>query len=125
MACIGPAIAALFEAEARDHDWATTTEQTILTGISQVADVATITTLNVECRETLCRSYVGYPQQGANSLAAETFRGETSGLTAAVLLPLLQQAGLQNVFIPHPLDLDSHGRTYYFLRAENDLPAER
>ena len=109
--------AAMSRFEGRDQSCAVTTERIILDGMTRIAAVTTVTSLTVECRETLCRLDVAFPsREDVTRLIADPPPGETSAWVSDVLLPMLHQADLRPTIVPYPRESIYPERTYYFSR---------
>lgn len=111
--CLGRLAEVQFDAEGRDQNWANTTENIILIGMTPISAIITVTGLTVECRETLCRLHVAFASQED---LAHLISSPPPELLSDVFLPMLSRAGLQRLIVPYAPEADTPERTYYFAR---------
>jgi hypothetical protein len=103
-----------FDSESTDHDWARATERVILDGLTEIQTVTTVTALSVECRQTVCRLHIAFPD--VEHVPSQGPAERDTALVSTVFSPLLQQAGLRRLIVPYPPKSDVPERTYYFAR---------
>jgi hypothetical protein len=112
--CIGEMLQTRFQSEVRDPSWASQTERTFVDGLAQINDVTAVTSMTMECRLTTCRLQMGFPTMGDVPTRGPPERDRA--LVRNIFLPILQQAGLQDLIVPYPRVDDVPQRTYYFYR---------
>jgi hypothetical protein len=112
--CLGRWIWMRFESEGRDDKWADATERTIIDGLAQIPSVTTVTALNVDCRETVCRLQMAFPT--VDSVPTRDSQARDVALVSNVFVPFLDQAQLRRLIVPYPTGVDLPERTYYFVR---------
>jgi hypothetical protein len=112
--CIGEMLQAGFQSEVRDPSWASQTERIFVDGLARINEVTAVTSVTMECRLTTCRLQMGFPTMGDVPTRGPPERDRA--LVRNIFLPILQQAGLEDLVVPYPRVDDVPQRTYYFYR---------
>ena len=112
--CLGRWLSMRFESESRDENWANATERIVVDGLTQISGVTTVTSLTVDCRETVCRLQMAFPSRDYVPTQGPPERD--AALVSDVFVPLLERAGLRRLIVPYPRRTDLPERTYYFVR---------
>ena len=112
--CIGEMLQTRFQSEVRDPSWASQTERIFVDGLARINEVTAVTSMTMECRLTTCRLQMGFPTMGDVPTRGPPERDQA--LVRNIFLPILQQAGLQDLIVPYPRVDDVPQRTYYFYR---------
>lgn len=115
--CVGRAALSEFAVQSRDTTWAASTESQILGSLTQLSAEVTVSGLNVECRETLCRLQIAFPSVGALRRAtAPVASNGRAAIVSELLIPMSRQANLQLLFIPIASEAELLERTYFLAR---------
>jgi hypothetical protein len=112
--CLGQQLRRRFDLEAKDESWAGSTELVILASLTEISAVTTVTALTVECRETVCRLQIAFPDR--EHVPTQGPPERDTALVSSVLIPMLGRAGLRPLIVPYPRKTDVPERTYYFVR---------
>jgi hypothetical protein len=112
--CAGSLLEMRFDSEQVDPDWAGATERIFVDGLTGVSEVAAVTSMTVQCKETVCRLQMGFRSMGDVPTRGPPERDQA--LVDKIFVPLLQRAGLPRLIAPYPLKDDVPQRTYYFTR---------
>lgn len=93
-----------FAAETRDSEWALATEARLLDEVAQ-ADRLSLTTVQVECRETVCHLRMTFPLREDLNRADEWLRNlnEISGFERVVPIVVMRQSPEANLYFERRL----------------------
>jgi hypothetical protein len=99
-----------FQLETRNDVWAAATEATLLDGVAQIPGLPTITSIGVECRESLCRLVITFPLQDSSGGGRPS--NNVLGFAGDYLIPIFERVGLRTLRID-PRGTDASMVTYY------------